>query len=101
TSAAAPTSTRASPCSASSRQACRARTACSRTCSRSANGRRSEPHTGRAMSETPTNPPAPEAPAAPEQDRRRLRRIALRVVIVQVLTLLVLWLLQARYHGTP
>lgn len=51
------------------------------------------------MSEKPTTPPG--APAAHDADRRRLRRIALRVVIVQVLTLLVLWLIQARYHGTP
>jgi len=53
------------------------------------------------MSETPANPPAPGTPAAPGEDRRRLRRITLRVLIVQALTLLALWLLQARYHGAP
>jgi len=53
------------------------------------------------MSETPNKPPAPGAPVAPEEDRRRLRRITVRVLIVQALTLLVLWLLQARYHSTP
>jgi len=53
------------------------------------------------MSQTPTNPPALGAPVTSEEDRRRLRRITLRVLIVQVLTLLALWLLQARYHSTP
>jgi hypothetical protein len=50
----------------------------------------------------PPNPPGDRAAAPPDTaDRRRLRRIAARVLVVQALTLLALWLLQARYHGAP
>jgi hypothetical protein len=34
----------------------------------------------------------------PDTDRRIFRRTLLRVMLVQAVTLLLLWLLQARYH---
>jgi hypothetical protein len=50
----------------------------------------------------PSNPPGDAAPTPPgDADRRRLRRITVRVLVVQALTLLVLWLIQARYHSAP
>ncbi|HEX7091300.1 MAG TPA: hypothetical protein VF192_14255 [Longimicrobiales bacterium] len=56
----------------------------------------------RTLPDSP-NPPGDEVAAPPDTaaDRRRVRRIAARVLVVQALALLALWLLQARYHGAP
>ena len=57
------------------------------------------------MSRTLPDPPNPTGDGAATPpgaaDRRRLRRIAARVLVVQALTLLALWLLQAHYHSAP
>lgn len=44
-------------------------------------------------------PPEPDRPADPQADSARFRKTLLRVMAVQLLTLLLLWLLQARYTG--
>lgn len=48
-----------------------------------------------APSPAPQYPPAPEALLNPEH--ARFRRTLVRVLSIQVVTLLLLWLLQARY----
>ncbi len=47
----------------------------------------------------PTSPPPPttDAPVPSAADPGRFRRTLVRVMAVQVVTLLLLWLLQARY----
>ena len=35
----------------------------------------------------------------PAEDRRRFRRTLVRVLLVQVITVLLLWVLQSRYSG--
>ena len=42
--------------------------------------------------------PDPQA-ETPEAARRRFRKTLVRVMTVQVVTLILLWLLQSRYHG--
>jgi hypothetical protein len=43
-------------------------------------------------------PPAPDAPTTVAA-RRQFRRTLVRVLAVQVVTVLLLWLIQARYSG--
>lgn len=45
-----------------------------------------------------TAPPTPDTPTTAEA-RRQFRRTLVRVLIVQVVAVLLLWLLQARYSG--
>lgn len=44
-------------------------------------------------------PPEPGRPADAQAERARFRRTLFRVMAVQLVTLLLLWLLQARYTG--
>ena len=45
-------------------------------------------------------PPVPsDAPSVPDEDASSVRRTFLRVMLVQAATMLLLWLLQLRYHG--
>jgi hypothetical protein len=45
-------------------------------------------------------PNLPDSQAeTPEAARRRFRLTLVRVMTVQVITLILLWLLQSRYHG--
>lgn len=44
-------------------------------------------------------PPEPRQPTDPQTERARFRTTLIRVMAVQLLTLLLLWLLQARYTG--
>lgn len=44
-------------------------------------------------------PPESHRPADPQTERARFRTTLVRVMAVQLVTLLLLWLLQARYTG--
>ncbi|MGH7448765.1 MAG: hypothetical protein ACREK1_04645 [Longimicrobiales bacterium] len=39
------------------------------------------------------------APGTPSPEQRQFRRTLVRVMLVQVITVLLLWLLQSRYSG--